>query len=159
MENYILYTITIILVLFSLCLDRKKTQVAMRKAWQALKNVFPQFIGVIVLVGIMLAILNPQMISQMIGDAAGWWGVFLASVLGAVTFIPGFVAFPTAAMLLENGAGYMQIGAFISSLMMVGVMTYPVEVKYFGRKVALFRNCFAFIFSFLVAFIIGKVVG
>lgn len=112
----------------------------------------------ITLVGVMLAVLDPEKISLIIGNASGWWGVILSSVLGAITLIPGFVAFPTSAMLLENGAGYMQIGAFISSLMMVGVITYPVEVKYLGKKVAFFRNFFAFIFSFIVAFVIGKVV-
>ena len=73
--------------------------------------------------------------------------------------IPGFVAFPTAAMLLNNGAGYMQIGAFVSTLMMVGVVTAPVEMKYFGKHLTIMRNVLSFLFSFVVAFIIGKVVG
>ena len=62
-------------------------------------------------------------------------------------------------MLVENGAGYMQIGAFVSALMMVGVITMPVEIKYFGKKLTIWRNVLAFIFSLFVAFIIGKVVG
>jgi len=61
-------------------------------------------------------------------------------------------------MLLEGGAGYMQIGAFISTLMMVGVVTMPVEIKYFGKKITFLRNLLAFLFSFLVAGIIGWVV-
>jgi len=71
--------------------------------------------------------------------------------------IPGFIAFPTAALLLENGAGYMQIAAFISSLMMVGIVTLPMEFKYFGKKISIVRNILAFLFSFLVAFVISKV--
>ena len=69
------------------------------------------------------------------------------------------MAFPTAALLLESGAGYMQIGAFVSSLMMVGVVTIPVEIKYFGKGFTFARNILAFLFSFVVAFVIGKVVG
>jgi len=84
----------------------------------------------------------------------------LASVaVGAITLIPGFVAFPTAAMLLENGAGYMQIGGFVSALMMVGIVTIPVEVTYFGKKMTLVRNVLALLFSFIVAIIIGRVAG
>ena len=78
-----------------------------------------------------------------------------AAVVGSVTLIPGFVAFPMAAMLLKGGAGYMQIGAFISTLMMVGIVTLPVEIKYFGKKLAIYRNLLAFLFSFIVAYIIG----
>jgi uncharacterized membrane protein YraQ (UPF0718 family) len=98
------------------------------------------------------------MITKIIGSDSGWLGVVLASVVGAVTLIPGFVAFPMAAMLLQGGAGYMQIGAFISTLMMVGIVTMPVEIKYFGKKMTIYRNVLAFIFSFIVAYIIGLVV-
>ena len=82
-----------------------------------------------------------------------------AAVVGSVTLIPGFLAFPMAALLLQNGAGAAQIGAFVSSLMMVGVITLPVEIKYLGKKVAFLRNLLAFGFSFLVALVIGWVVA
>jgi len=110
-------------------------------------------------VGVLLAALNPEVISNIIGANSGWLGVMFAAVVGAVTLIPGFVAFPTAAMLLQSGAGYMQIGAFISTLMMVGVVTMPVEIKYFGKRLTVLRNVLAFVFSFIVAYIIGLVVG
>lgn len=159
MENYILYGITIILLGLSFLKDRQKTKSALKKAWKAFDNILPEFMGVIMLVGLLLAVLNPQVISGIIGAESGWFGVILSAVVGAITLIPGFVAFPTAAMLLQSGAGLMQIGAFVSSLMMVGVVTMPVEMKYFGKRLTILRNVLAFLFSFIVAYIIGKVVG
>ena len=158
MSNYILYGITIILLAISYYKDKKKTKMALKKAWKAFENILPEFLTVIMFVGVLLAILNPQLISKIIGNNSGWFGVVIAAVVGSITLIPGFVAFPTAAMLLQNGAGYMQIGAFLSTLMMVGVVTMPVEIKYFGKRLTFLRNLFAFIFSFLVAYIIGRVV-
>lgn len=107
----------------------------------------------------MLANFNNEMISQLIGEQSGLLGVISAAIAGSITLIPGFVAFPMAAMLIKGGAGYMQIGAFISSLMMVGVITVPIEIKFFGKRLTIMRNLLAFLFSFLVAFLIGKVVG
>jgi uncharacterized membrane protein YraQ (UPF0718 family) len=147
------------LFLISYFKDKKKTKQALIKAWKSFENILPEFLGVIMLVGILLSVLNPQVISKIIGKESGWLGVILSGIVGAITLIPGFVAFPTAAMLLKNGAGYMQIGAFVSTLMMVGVVTMPVETKYFGKKLTLLRNVLAFLFSFIVAYIIGKVVG
>ncbi|SKA81200.1 Predicted permease [Caloramator quimbayensis] len=158
MSNYILYAITILLLVISYYKDKKKTKMALKKAWKSFENILPEFLGVIMLVGVLLSILNPQVISKIIGNSSGWVGVILAAIVGAITLIPGFVAFPTAAMLLKNGAGYMQIAAFVSTLMMVGVVTMPVEIKYFGKKITIMRNILAFIFSFIVAYIIGKVV-
>ncbi|KAB3532046.1 permease [Alkaliphilus serpentinus] len=159
MTNLILYGITITLLAFSLVKDQKKTKMALKKAWKAFENILPQFIGVIFLVGIMLAILDPITISKLIGGQSGWMGVIISAFVGAITLIPAFVAFPTASLLLQNGAGLMQIAAFVSSLMMVGVVTVPVETQYFGKKLTILRNTMAFLFSFIVALIIGRVVG
>ena len=137
--------------------DRGKTVAALRKAWRAFENILPQFLSIIVLVGIAMALLDTETISRIIGAKSGWLGTVGAALIGSITLIPGFVAFPTAALLLQNGAGYVQIGAFVSTLMMVGVLTFPVERKYFGMKLALLRNGLAFAFSFLVAVVIGWV--
>ena len=158
MDSYIFYGLAIVLLLLSFIKDKKKTKMALKKAWKAFENILPEFLVVILLVGFLLAILNSETISKIIGAESGWFGVILAGIIGSITLIPGFVAFPTAAILLENGAGYMQIAAFISTLMMVGIVTIPVEIKYFGKKISILRNVLAFFFSFLVALIIGMVV-
>jgi len=159
LDTYILYGVTVLFLVISFFKDKKKTKMSLKKAWKAFENILPQFLVVILLVGVLLAVLNTEVISRIIGSGSGWLGVMLAAVVGAITLIPGFVAFPMAAMLLQGGAGYMQIGAFISTLMMVGVVTMPVEIKYFGKKLTILRNVLAFIFSFVVAYVIGLVVG
>ncbi|MGQ9779901.1 MAG: permease [Bacillota bacterium] len=153
-----LYSLSLLTLFASWLRDRARTKEALRKAWKAFENILPQFLGVIVLVGIMLALLSPATIGRLLGRESGWTGVFLAAVVGAVTLIPGFVAFPLTAMLLRAGAGPMQMGAFISALMMVGVVTAPMEMKYFGRRMTFSRNGLAFLYSFLVAWVIGMVV-
>ncbi len=159
MQTYIMYGGTLLLLLLSLWKDKGKTRMALKKAWKSLENILPQFLGIIVLVGILLAVVDADFISSVLGSSSGWTGVVLASLIGAVTLIPAFVAFPTAAMLLQGGAGYTQIGVFISTLMMVGMVTLPLEARYFGKKTAIFRNLLAYLFSFVVALVIGKVMG
>lgn len=158
MQNKIFYLLTISLVLLSYFKDKEKTKLSLKKAWKSFVNILPKLLGIVSAVGIIITFLNPETIGKLIGDSSGWSGVILAAIVGSVTLIPGFVAFPTAAMLLQNGAGYMQLGAFISSLMMVGLVTIPMEFEFFGKKVAILRNTLAFCFSLIVAVIIGKVV-
>lgn len=159
LQNIILYGLTIILLAMSLKKSKTKTKQALLKGWKSFNNILAPMLAIIAVVGIIIAFLNPEKISSIIGEGSGWWGVLLAAMVGSVTLIPGFIAFPTAVILLQNGAGYMQLGAFISTLMMVGLMTIPIEKEYFGMKLTLIRNSYAFVFSLLVAFIIGKVVG
>ncbi len=158
-DTIVFYAAAITLTIVSLVKNREKTKKAFIKAWKAFENILPQFISIMVIIGVSLTLLQPEIISHIIGAESGWLGVALAAVIGAVTLMPGFVAFPTAALLLAGGAGYMQTGAFVSSLMMVGVVTLPMEFRVFGKKTALLRNALAFTFAFAVAFVIGKVMG
>lgn len=159
MSALILYGIAIMLLLFSSIRDRNKTRIALKKAWKSFENVMPQFLGIIFIIGIMLAILKPEVISHIIGKESGIFGVILSAIVGSITMMPTFVAFPTADMLLKNGAGYAQVGALVSTLTLVGVITFSLEARYIGKKAAFYRNFIAFMFSFVVAFVIGKVVG
>ena len=144
---------------FSLAKDRKRTKMALKKAWKAFSNLLPVLLGVICLVGMMLALFDQELITRLIGAESGFLGVAISGFVGSITLIPGFVAFPTAKVLLDNGAGYTQIAAFVSTLMMVGVMTLPVEIDYFGKKIAVLRNLFSFLLSFTIAYVVGQVAG
>lgn len=157
MFTNIIYVLAIVLLGFSFLKDRKKTKMALMKAWKSFENILPQFLTILLIIGVMLAVLNPDAISGLIGQQSGWAGTIIASVVGSITLIPGFVAFPLAAALLKNGAGFMQIAVFISTLMMVGIVTMPAEIKYFGRKATVLRNVLAFAFSYIVAITIGVV--
>lgn len=139
--------------------NKRKTITALKKGLKAFLNVFPAFAGVLALVGLTLTLLTPDMISLVIGSGTGFLGMFITSIVGSITLIPGFVAFPLAASLLEKGAGTVQIAVFISTLMMVGFVTMPLETKYFGKKETILRNVLSYIFSFIVAMIIGVIAG
>lgn len=151
MDTLIFYVAVVILFGISLVKDRSKTKKAFLKGLKALENIMPQFITVLILIAIMLTVLNAEIISHFLGAETGWIGVAIAASLGAITLIPGFVAFPLAGELLRNGAGVMQIATFVSSLMMVGIITLPMEISYFGKRTAILRNVFALIFSVVAA--------
>jgi len=152
-----LYLITLAGLVISFFKSKDKTKMALKKAWKSFENILPQLLSVLLLIGFVLSVLTPAQISSLIGKESGWWGVLAASILGSITLIPGFIAFPLAAALLKSGAGYMQIAAFVSTLMMVGVVTLPMEIKFFGKKAAYLRNGLAFVFSLIVALVMGVV--
>ena len=158
-DTVLLYIIAATALLVSLVKNKHKTKTALKKAWKAFEGILPQFLVVLLLVALAFSIFDSVTISKLIGEGSGFWGVLVAAIIGAVTLIPGFVAFPIAASLLIQGAGITQIAAFISSLMMVGVVTLPLEIEYFGRKAAIIRNAAAFLFSFIVALVVGWAVG
>lgn len=157
MFTIILYVLAVLLLSLSFIKDKNKTKMALKKAWKSFENILPQFLSILIIIGIMLSVLSPETISKFVGQESGMLGVLIAALIGSITLIPGFVAFPLAAALLKSGAGFMQIAVFVSTLMMVGIVTIPVEIKYFGKKATIIRNGMAFLFSFIAAIVIGVV--
>jgi uncharacterized membrane protein YraQ (UPF0718 family) len=117
MDALFLYALAGIGLGLSLLKDRKVTLTALKKAWKAFEGILPQLLVVLVLVAVALAVLDTAAISRYLGKGSGPLGVIAAALIGAITLIPGFVAFLAAAALLAGGAGATQVAAFVSSLM------------------------------------------
>ena len=135
--------------------DKRKTLLSLKKAWKMFAGVLPQFVAILLLVGVALAVLSPETIKRMIGEETGFTGMLLTSFDGAITVVPVMIAFPIVAELLKNGAGIIQMAVFVSTLTTVGIITIPMEIKYLGKKIAILRNVLAFIFSFITAYLVG----
>lgn len=159
MTTALLYIAALLGLAISWQQDRYKTRAALQRAAKSFGVILPALAIVVLLVGLVLALLSPEFITRLMGAGSGWVGMGLTSLIGAVTLIPGFVAFPLAASLLQRGAGVAQIAVFISTLMMVGVVTAPMEMKYFGRRATLLRNGLAYLYSFGAAAVVAAVVG
>lgn len=158
MFNIGLYILTLVLLLVSLIKSHEKTLLATKKAWKSFENILPLLLSILFVIGIMLAVLSPQVISKIMGRQSGILGLILAALIGSCTVIPGFVTFPLAATLLKNGAGITQITMLISTSVMVGVITIPIEAKYWGKRATYIRNSLALVFSFVIAFVMGRLV-
>lgn len=159
LDILIFYLIAAAGLLWSYTKDRQKTKQSLKKAWNSFETILPAFTLILFLLGIALATISPALVKQALGNDSGALGLVTASLIGSVTLIPGFIAFPLAKAVLDMGAGIPQVAVFISTLMMVGVVTAPMESQFFNTKTVLLRNGFSLIFSFAVAFVLGKVVG
>ena len=155
MSTAALYLMTFLLLTLSFSKDRKKTIQALKKAWKSFEGILPQFLSILILVGLMLAVLDESVISRLLGAESGLVGMAIAAITGSVTLIPGFIAFPLAASLLAAGAGYGQIAMFLTTLMMVGIVTLPLEATYFGKRLAIQRNLLAFLYAVISSLLLG----
>ena len=155
-NNAIIFiTLCAVLSLVSFLLDRKKTVAGFKRGWNMFKNVLLPFLNILILVSVLLYFVPPSVITHYLGANSGAIGLSIAALVGSVTLIPGFISYPIAAGLIQHGASYAVVATFMTTLMMVGVVTLPLEIRYFGRKVAILRN----VLNFLAAIVIGLLVG
>lgn len=150
-------TFTILLVLF--CIDRKKTIKSIKVGIKKMLIQLPVFFTMSGLVAISLYFIDDNMIAEYLGKESNFLGVLNAGFIGSISIMPGFIAFPLAGILLEKGVPYMVLAAFTNTLMMVGVVSFPIEKEYFGVKVALIRNVIGLLMAVFIAFLIGLFYG
>lgn len=151
----ILFIITGVLLLISFIINKQKTFEGLKKGGMQFLKLLPTLLSVIILVSIAMHFIPEKTLIQYFGDRAGVLGYLSASIVGSISLIPGFISYPMAGMLLESGVGYGVLALFITTLKMVGIMTIPMEAKYFGMKVTLQRNTL----SFVGAIFIGSVMA
>jgi uncharacterized membrane protein YraQ (UPF0718 family) len=142
---------------FSWAKDKKKTLASLKFAWKSFRSMALLVVVIIWVIGFLLAFLPPQIISKTIGPEAGFKGVILAALFGSIVLIQAFIAFPLAGSFLRQGANISAIAAFVTTLVMVGVVTAPLEAKFFGKKFTFWRNSISFVFALLIAYIMGVV--
>lgn len=148
-----------IALIASFIANKKKTIQALRIALKKFTALLPSFLTMVAAVSIVLTLIPEKTIVRLLGEGELWGGVLLAALFGSVTFMPGFVVFPLAGILLSKGVAYTVLAGFTTTLMMVGVLTYPIEKQYFGIKVTIIRNVMSFFIAVIIAVIIGITFG
>jgi uncharacterized membrane protein YraQ (UPF0718 family) len=155
-------TITVNIIAFAALLwaiikDWEKTKKALRVAVRSFVGMLPMVLTIIILIGVLLGFVTPRIIQNLLGEESGFLGILTASLVGAVMHIPALIAFPLASSLLEGGAAVGTVAGFIASLTMIGVVTFPVEVRELGVKMTVMRNGFGFLFALAIALLMGVI--
>jgi uncharacterized membrane protein YraQ (UPF0718 family) len=156
---YYLHVATVLALIISLIANRKKTLKAARIALKRFLTILPAFLSMVILVSVVLFLIPDKIISHYLGSSNILTGVLCGSFFGSITLMPGFIAFPLCGILLQKGVLYMVLSAFTTTLMMVGVLTFPIEKAYFGTKVTVLRNSLSFLIALIVAVVTGIFFG
>ena len=151
------WAISIILFVISITKDKKKTIIAMKKSKSMMKNMIGEILGIIFLIGLVLTFIPPETIKAFLGSSKSSLVTIISALAGSVTLIPAFVAFPLVGSLVDAGASIVPAVAFLTTLTMVGVVTFPLEKKKFGFKFALLRNALSFVFAIAIALVMGVI--
>ena len=153
----VLISTTAISIILSLIFDKQKTWMGLKKGMKLFLNLLPIILVVIILISVILYFLPNEIIVRYLGKGAGSLSYTIAALIGSIALIPGFIAYPLAGILVKSGVSYSVIAVFITTLMMVGILTLPLEAKYFGLKTAIIRNALYFVGAIIIGLIIGLI--
>ena len=143
MKSLIIFTA--VLLIISFVVDRKKTIKGIKKGLKQFLKILPTLLSVIIIISTVLFFVSDKFLMEYLGKEAGLGAYVSAAAIGSVSLLPGFIAYPVAGILVQSGVSYSVIAVFITTLMMVGILTIPIEARYFGLKTTIIRNALSFI--------------
>lgn len=154
----LIWLVTLIFLAISFTKDKGKTKQALKMSFTMGKGMLPSIITIIFAVGFILTIIPPADIATYVSKQHVLLATIVASVFGSITLIPAFIAFPIVGTLVGAGVGIVPSVAFLTTLTMVGFVTFPLEKKEFGIKFTLVRNGLSFVFAILIALTMGVII-
>ncbi len=127
------------------------------KSRKMMGSMLSDIIAIIFLIGLVLALVPEETIRLFLGNENSIVSTIGSALIGSVTLIPAFVAFPLVGSFVDAGASIVPGVAFLTTLTMVGVVTFPMEKKNFGLKFAMLRNGLSFVLAIVIAIIMGVI--
>jgi len=152
------WVIAIALTVVSLVINKKKTLAAMKKSKGMMGSMLGEIIAIIFMIGLVLTFVPPESIENILGSTNVFLSTIAAAAAGSITLVPAFVAFPLVGSLVDAGASIVPAVAFLTTLTMVGFVTFPLEKKEFGTKFALTRNALSFAAALVIALMMGVII-
>jgi uncharacterized membrane protein YraQ (UPF0718 family) len=142
-------------LLISFIANRRKTWDGIKRGLSMFLKLLPLLLWMLSLVSVILFFIPNETLVEYMGESAGVAGWFTAALLGSVSLIPGFIAYPLCGILIKSGVAYSVIAVFITTLMMVGIITLPVEARFFGWKTSLIRNSLSLVAALFIGFLMS----
>lgn len=104
-----------------------------------LLDVIPLLLAAFVIAGLTQVLVTKEMVKRWLGAEAGWRGIALACLGGAL--MPGgpYVYYPIAAVLLQSGASLGVLVAFVTAKNLWSVSRLPLEFALLGPELTLVR--------------------
>ena len=149
--------IALIALLIAFIKDKEKAIKSLKIAARSFIKILPMAFMIIIVIGLILGFIAPDMISQYMGDDSGILGVLIVGIFGALMYIPALLSFPLAASFLDGGASITTVATFILTLTMVGTVTISLEIRELGKKIALLRNGISFIIAIIIGLLMGMI--
>lgn len=154
----LLWIITGIAFIISIIKDKNKTLNSMKMARGMMKNMIGEIIAILFLIGIILTFIPPEVIKNVLGKTNVFISTIASAVVGSITLIPAFVAFPLVGSFVDVGASIVPAVAFLTTLTMVGIVTFPLEKQEFGLRFTIVRNSLSFGFAIIIALLMGVLI-
>lgn len=124
-----------------------------KPALEKTKNNFKMSLPIMAGVLMMVSLINPVLgkFYSQIFTGNYFFDPLIGAIGGSISFGIPITAYVAGGELLESGVSLLAVTAFVLAWTTVGVAMLPLEIKFFGKRFAVWRNAINFVGSIMIA--------
>jgi uncharacterized membrane protein YraQ (UPF0718 family) len=138
--------IAVALALFGIAYAHGVHAAGMRSALLTFLSILPLLLAVFAIAGLVEVLVPKEKVAALLGDQAGFRGIMIGSLAGAITPGGPYVSFPIVASIYHAGAGIGTIVAYVTAWSLWAVARLPLEISIVGPRLTLVRVLSTLIF-------------
>jgi uncharacterized membrane protein YraQ (UPF0718 family) len=116
-----------------------------------LLNAIPLIIAFLLLISFISQIFTKEFYVSIFTES--FLDVLIGSLIGSISAGAPIISYIIGGEMIKQGVSLFAVTAFIISWVSVGVLSFPIEAHYLGKKFSFIRNSLSFIFSIIIALI------
>lgn len=136
-----------------LAIQQGKLVLGLKSTLQSSLGILPVLILALFLMGFLEVLVPAGWVERWLSDAAGFRGLGLAWIAGALTPGGGVIGMPIAAGMLTSGASPAVVVTYLTSMALLNLLRLPMEVGFYGIRLMTLRV----LCCLLVPFVAGAV--
>ncbi|OQX50384.1 MAG: permease [Epsilonproteobacteria bacterium 4484_20] len=137
---------------------RSKLKSAFGQTLKTLVMISPMLLAVIGLIGLFKTFITPEMLHTLFNGSV-LHDMLMGVGLGGLSVGQPFLSYIVGGELLDEGASFYGVTAFILAFVTLGVIQLPLEFSIFGFRFALLRNLLSLLFAFVLSWAIALTLG
>jgi len=144
--NILLAAVALILLIVAYSQDKSVCLSGLKVGGKMFINILPLLVSAFIIAGLVQVLLPKEVISNWLSDNAGFKGILIACLAGAITPGGPYVSFPIAFSLYKSGAGIGCTVAYLAAWKMWMIAGIPFEIAFLGPRITFFLRASLFIF-------------
>ncbi|MCS7263936.1 MAG: permease [Armatimonadetes bacterium] len=146
LSNAVMIAMTAILFGLAVWKNKGVPFAALKDSGKTLLMMAPVILCAFMCEGLIKTLVPPSWVQKWLATEAGWRGIVIGCIAGALTPGGPYTSFPIAMLLLRSGAGIGTVVAYMTAWQIWSLTRYPMEIAFVGLNITMLR----FIVTFFV---------
>jgi uncharacterized membrane protein YraQ (UPF0718 family) len=159
MQIYVQLAMAVILLILAASRGGDLWQTGLLAGWKSFWGLMPTMVLISAIAGLVQVLLPREVLTRLLGSAAGVRGIITAGALGAIMPGPPYALYPLVASLHHSGAGIGAVVGFLTGKMLWNIHYVPPSFAILGTQVTVAQLLSTALFVPLAGLIAEKLVS